>query len=337
MKTARKIRHFKVALLISSLFLTACIGIKGYDRLDEAGKDVVDGAFQSLEENQETLDSLVLRLSNSLVNSLLDGTSKIDIAAYEDDMTKVLKGTIQNGLLNEQNKQSLKQLISDLMSQIDAQLVNTVEKLPKQALNDDFMNRLGEVRTTLLGEETQKQVTALVRSALVPTKNLRLDLKNDVKELIDYANDKGTGITDGLGSLAKTLIGGAILIILALGFAIYLIRKKLKQYKTGLLKTAEKIDRLDRTNYDNTILKPEDFESSPETYKTINNLIQENEGLFENKRRYKNYQRSALEHLATYINENLSDKEIEELIEVAGKNSGEDIAKFISDEISRKK
>ncbi len=330
MNISKTIGNFKIIIVIFCLLLTGCKAI------NNAGRNAVDGAFQSLDANQEILDSLATRLSKQIMNSVLEGVAEIDLTSYEDDINSVLKGAVQEGLLNQDNQTAILNLIDQLMIRIDARLVDTVGKMPKALLNDEFMVRIDQMRSSLLGEETQKQLTEMVRSALEPTKQLREDLKKDVKELIDHANQKGTGFTEGLGILAKSLISGAILIILVLGFVIYLVYKKLNQYKKGLLTTASKIDLLDRENYEKTKLRPGDFSSSPETYKAVNALIGENAELFTNKKKYRNYVQLGFDLLVKSVLQKNSDTELKELIELAGQEHGSELEEFMIEELKER-
>lgn len=100
-----------------------------------------------------------------------------------------------------------------------------------------------------------------------------------------------------------------------------------------MLTTASKIDLLDRENYDKTKLKPEGFSSSPETYKAVNALSSENEELFKNKKKYRNYLQLGFDLLMKSVSQKNNDTELMGLIEHAGQEHGSELKEFMTEEL----
>lgn len=317
---------YKYVALTLFLVLSAC------GMLKKAGMNATDGVFESLQTNQYLIDSLATRLSKQIVTSAVEGVEQLDVTTFEKDINLVFRNAIDQGLLDETNRQTMIDLVDALLLRIDERLVATANKLPQSLVNDELLVRVEELRTTLLGEQAQKEITALVESALQPTESFRGDLKEDVKELIDYAKKSSK---EGASNIVWMLIGGAVLIVGLLGFVIYQIQKKLNRYKRGLLATTIKIDRLDRKNYERTKLRPEDFESSPETYKTVHDLIKKNEVLFENKRKFKDYHRLGLKHLLSFFDKNCDSSKMNHFMGEIEGELGSEVAEFVQEELDR--
>ncbi|MEP5610807.1 MAG: hypothetical protein ABJP45_01095 [Cyclobacteriaceae bacterium] len=310
---------------------------KDYDSLGEATKDATDGAFQSLKENEIIIDSLASRLSRQIVTAAVEGIENIDISVYKDDINGILSGAIQDGLLSAGNREALTAFADQLMFKVDSNLMVTIRKLPNELLSQDLMNRVNEIRSSLLGKETKAQLEEIV-SSLVKNANdeLRRGLIADLHILLDSAERKGLGFVgttkEEARDYTKFLIGGIILIIIASGIVIYLVRRKRDQFKEGLLASTRKIDSLDRESYERIKFRPEDFKSSHATYKAINTLIKNNEDLFDKKKKYKNSVGLAFDHILSSIMENYSEEGLKTLLNEAEKQSPE-LKEFLREQI----
>ena len=332
---------FKIGLLLIIAGLIGCIPIKlkGYETMDQVGKDLTDGILQSVDENQEMLDSLALRLSQQIVNSAIEGVENLDLLAFKDDINGILSGALEKGLLSPGNREALLQMTDQLMFKVDSNLMVTIRKLPGELLSQDLLNRVDQIRSSLLGEETKAQLGELV-ALLVQNANeeLREGLMKDLHRLLDSAERKGLGFVSSTKEEAsdytRELIGGIIVIVIVSGIVIYLVRRKRDQYKSGLLESVRRIDTLDRESYERIKFKPEDFKSSDGTYKAINSLIQQNEEVFEKKKQFKEKVGLAFEHIVQSIVQNYSETEIQNLLNEAEMH-GPELYEFLKEEIAK--
>src|SRR3989339_276146 len=168
---------------------------------DTIGYDLVKGMRESLteEEFQQELDSMIIRLGittneqlRNLLDSLLGESTKYQLGELRDELTG---DTTVSRLLYLRN--------SLLDNYLQNYLNETISRLGPQFLNDSTIQKLAEVRDTLLGTRSNDLIKAIVDLKMIklltyqisefPEPNSKEALKNNISR-----NAKAVGVEDEL-------------------------------------------------------------------------------------------------------------------------------------------
>jgi len=171
---------------------------------DTIGYDLVKGMRESLteEEFQQELDSMIIRLGittneqlRNLLDSLLGESTKYQLGELRDELTG---DTTVSRLLYLRN--------SLLDNYLQNYLNETVSRLGPQFLNDSTIQKLAEVRDTLLGARSNDLIKAIVDSMMITfAGRFKTDVNPLLRDNLSFIEKNATWLLILMGAIALAI------------------------------------------------------------------------------------------------------------------------------------
>ena len=171
---------------------------------DTIGYDLVKGMRESLteEEFQQELDSMIIRLGittneqlRNLLDSLLGESTKYQLGELRDELTG---DTTVSRLLYLRN--------SLLDNYLQNYLNETVSRLGPQFLNDSTIQKLAEVRDTLLGTRSNDLIKAIVDSMMITfAGRFKTDVNPLLRDNLSFIEKNATWLLILIGAIALAI------------------------------------------------------------------------------------------------------------------------------------
>ena len=171
---------------------------------DTIGYDLVKGMRESLteEEFQQELDSMIIRLGittneqlRNLLDSLLGESTKYQLGELRDELTG---DTTVSRLLYLRN--------SLLDNYLQNYLNETVSRLGPQFLNDSTIQKLAEVRDTLLGTRSNDLIKAIVDSMMITfAGRFKTDVNPLLRDNLSFIEKNATWLLILMGAIALAI------------------------------------------------------------------------------------------------------------------------------------
>ena len=171
---------------------------------DTIGYDLVKGMRESLteEEFQQELDSMIVRLgitTNEQLRNLLD--------SLLGESTKYQLGELRDELIGDTTVSRLLYLRNSLLDNYLQNYLNeTVSRLGPQFLNDSTIQKLAEVRDTLLGTRSNDLIKAIVDSMMITfAGRFKTDVNPLLRDNLSFIEKNATWLLILMGAIALAI------------------------------------------------------------------------------------------------------------------------------------
>ena len=171
---------------------------------DTIGYDLVKGMRESLteEEFQQELDSMIIRLgitTNEQLRNLLD--------SLLGESTKYQLGELRDELIGDTTVSRLLYLRNSLLDNYLQNYLNeTVSRLGPQFLNDSTIQKLAEVRDTLLGTRSNDLIKAIVDSMMITfAGRFKTDVNPLLRDNLSFIEKNATWLLILMGAIALAI------------------------------------------------------------------------------------------------------------------------------------
>jgi len=171
---------------------------------DTIGYDLVKGMRESLteEEFQQELDSMIIRLgitTNEQLRNLLD--------SLLGESTKYQLGELRDELIGDTTVSRLLYLRNSLLDNYLQNYLNeTVSRLGPQFLNDSTIQKLAEVRDTLLGARSNDLIKAIVDSMMITfAGRFKTDVNPLLRDNLSFIEKNATWLLILMGAIALAI------------------------------------------------------------------------------------------------------------------------------------
>lgn len=171
---------------------------------DTIGYDLVKGMRESLteEEFQQELDSMIIRLgitTNEQLRNLLD--------SLLGESTKYQLGELRDELIGDTTVSRLLYLRNSLLDNYLQNYLNeTVSRLGPQFLNDSTIQKLAEVRDTLLGARSNDLIKAIVDSMMITfAGRFKTDVNPLLRDNLSFIEKNATWLLILIGAIALAI------------------------------------------------------------------------------------------------------------------------------------
>ena len=200
------------------LLLYSCSALKN------AGNDLGSGAINGL---QSGADSLGSQLINGLTGSLTADSSRIKLQKFIDSLVTQVGSstnkqllTIRDSVLDDYINLWIKNVVRNASQSLDSNLLDakTTARLKREIkdlvstigpnlLNDSTLYRVSMLRDTLLGEQTNNKIKAIIDSAAAAIVNkINTGLSPALKENMNLLEKNATWLIILLGIIALVII-----------------------------------------------------------------------------------------------------------------------------------
>ena len=212
----------KKLLITISLFalivLSACSAFKGWGsdlgeglmdeaktNIDTVGYELVKGLREGLtnEESKEQLknfiDSIITQTGTSATREL----TALRDSLLNDYIDKWLSGVVENAVQSFN-----KNLLDDeTVARLQKQLDQLTSGLGTSILNDSTLLRIGAARDSLLGEKSNRLISAIIDSALTKlSSRLESDINPQLRENLSFLEKNATWILILIGAITIGII-----------------------------------------------------------------------------------------------------------------------------------
>ena len=305
--------------LLSSFFTTGCDILKLQDaitkfeeRSDTIGMEITEGALMGL--NSSNLDSIISRLVGVAGNSLKGELDSLSLQKLSDSLHFVVMNVLTEGLDSLegflQDSTSLDVLDAKIQSMIassTSKLESSIAQLIPNALNEENLAQIYELRDSLLGPTTAQLINQAITGSikeLINSEELE-ELTQKVNSIVTENTEKVDESLMGVSRTAERigLIIGGIILLLALLFLFLWLRKRslAKQQNELVLNLTKAIDAIpNQAHYDHTIAvlhQQMNNRNATQQHELLNKVLQENAGQYVQKKKYKDHYKRMLQEL----------------------------------------